>query len=120
MNIITVKNKEMLEELRNDSSLTIEGLAEESIKEFLNWIKRYTELKKEDVYITKGNIMNLAYNLSGDNAYSDDINIVSVMLSDMENPVKVAMPRFEIGGRWMDDIIDNNLRREMCMEGNYE
>lgn len=111
MNIIIVKNKEQLEELRSDSALTIEGLDEDSIQDFLDWVKKYTQLKKEDVYVTKGKVMNDSYYLTG-NTYPEDVNIVSVMLSDMENPAKIVVPRFGIGGRWMDDIVDNNLRRE--------
>ena len=25
---------------------------------------------------------------------------------------KIAIPRFQIGGRWFNDIVDNNARRE--------
>ena len=37
------------------------------------------------------------------------------MLDDIEDPTKIAIPRFQVGGRWFDDIVDNNRRRE---EGN--
>lgn len=37
---------------------------------------------------------------------------MSVLLDDMENWKKVVIPRFQIGGRWMDDIKDNNVMRE--------
>ena len=30
----------------------------------------------------------------------------------MEDFNKIIMPRFDVGGRWMDDIYDNNVRRE--------
>ena len=56
--------------------------------------------------------MNLAYGLTGDNAYRDDLHIVSVKLSDIENVGAIVIPRFQVGGRWFDDIVANNRRRE--------
>ena len=53
--------------------------------------------------------MNDTYGLTGRNAYSDDLSIVSV--TDI-NQMKVTLPRFEVGGRWFDDIVDNNAMRE--------
>lgn len=110
MDKIFVTTKEEIDAL--GSALTIEGLAEDSIPDFLDWIKEKTKLNNEKVYIIKGKVMNEIYNLTGDNAYPDDCTIVSVDLNDMENWSAVVMPRFQIGARWLDDIIDNNVRRE--------
>ena len=101
-----------LEELVEGSALTLEGLAESSIDEFLDWIEGLTKLKVRRAYVTKGSTANSAWGLTGDNAYPDDASLVSVKLDDMEDYKKVVMPRFQIGGRWMDDIKDNSLRRE--------
>lgn len=109
---INVTEKEQLDMLYNNSALTIEGLTEESIPDFLDWIEERTPLKERKVYVISGEVMNKQYNLTGNNAYLEDLTIVSVMLNDMENPNAVILPRFEIGGRWFDDIVDNNLRRE--------
>ena len=51
-------------------------------------------------------------NLKGSNAYKDELTIVSVKLSDLSNVNAIVIPRFEIGGRWFDDIVDNNARRQ--------
>lgn len=110
MNKIYTKNDGDILDL--GSALTMEGLIEDSIPDFLNWIKEHTPLIREDVYITKGIVMNTAFNLTGNNKYPDDCTIVSVKLDDMENSAKIILPRFEIGARWMDDIIENNLRKE--------
>ena len=109
---IMVTDKDTLNKLYDNSALTIEGLSESSIPDFLNWIEELTPIKNKVVYITKGGVMNMAYGLTGSNAYQNDINIVSVMLDDMEDPMAVTLPRFQIGGRWFDDIVDNNARRE--------
>lgn len=110
MNKITVKTLEELEAL--GSALTIEGITNETIPDFLDWIKKYTPILKENVYITKGETMNKVLKLTGNNAYPDDLIIVSVRLEDMQNSMAVAIPRFAIGARWLDDIINNNLMRE--------
>lgn len=108
-------NKELttLEELEGlGSALTIEGLAEDGIKDFVEWIKQYTPMINETAYIIKGKTMNEVYGLTGNNAYPDDCNIVSIRLEDMEDCMKVVMPRFQIGARWFDDIVMNNQARE--------
>jgi hypothetical protein len=54
--------------------------------------------------------MNTYYGLKGSNAYPNDLTIVSV--TDI-NQIKIAWARFGVGGRWFDDIVDNNARREV-------
>ena len=101
-----------LQELVDKSALTIEGLSESSIKDFVEWIEERTPLKNRRVFVVKGSLANSEWGLTGRNRYKDDLNIVSVMLDDMADWNKVVMPRFQIGARWMDDIRDNNVMRE--------
>lgn len=108
MNKIYVTKKETLDELELGSALTIEGLAEDSIPDFINWIKSYTPMKNEDVYVISGKMMNDSYGLTGKNRYQDDLTLVSVKLDSMENAMSIVYPRFGIGGRWFDDIVANN------------
>lgn len=115
METITLTELNELEEL--GSALTIEGILEDSISDFLDWIKKYTPMKKETVYIIKGKTMNRLYGLTGKNAYHDDFNLVSVKHEDMEDYKKIIMERFKIGGRWFDDIVANNAAKEI-MERN--
>ena len=114
MKIEIVNTKEQFDKMYNDSALTWEGLSEDSIEDAKNWILGFTEFNTDEVtaYVTKGREMNEFYGLTGDNAYPDDLTIVSFMLSDMKNPEKLCIPRFEVGGRWFDDIVENNRRRE--------
>lgn len=106
-NVIT---KEQLDNLYNHSAFTIEGLAENSIPDLIKWFEDNKALVKENpiVYVTKGKVMNTEYNLMGNNAYDDDLTIVSVI--DI-NQMIIALKRFSVGGRWFDDIVDNNARR---------
>ena len=111
MEIKTLTTLEELESL--GSALTMEGLAEDSISEFIDWVKQYTPMKSETAYIIKGKTMNDVYMLTGNNKYPDDCTIVSIKLEDMENSMAVVMPRFHIGARWFDDIVMNNAAREV-------
>lgn len=101
-----------LKDLVKHSAFTLEGLALDSVKDLVEWIEALTPLKNRVVYVTKGSLANSEWKLTGDNAYPDDLNIVSIKLDDMEDFNKVVMPRFQIGARWMDDIHDNNVARE--------
>jgi hypothetical protein len=102
---VTTRNH--LDNLYNHSAFTIEGLAEDSIPDMVKWLENNTEFITENpiVYVTKGKTMNEEYNLVGNKAYADDLTIVSVI--DIDLP-KIALKRFSVGGRWFDDIVDNN------------
>ena len=112
MNIIKVTDSKLLKKLVDKSALTIEGLAESSFGDFQNWVRELAGLVSEDVYVMSGEFLNSEWNLTGSNAYPGDLNVVSIMLDDMKDYEKIVMPRFEIGGRWLDDVYDNNIRRE--------
>ena len=111
LEIVYVDSNEELDGLVADSALTIEGLSEEAIPEFLDYIKERTKLKKERAYVVKGKKMNEYCGCRGSRKYKDDLTIVSVKLSDMENWQPFVTARFEFGGRWFDDIVDNNRQR---------
>ena len=62
-------------------------------------------------HVISGAYMNSVYDLFGSNAYPDDLNIVVIRLSDLKDYSAIIMKRFEFGGRWFDDVVDNNTRR---------
>lgn len=114
-NKIIVENKEQLDELYNSSALTIVGLnnSDNDIKQLVDWIKQYSEVSNPlDVHIISGATMNKHYNLTGSNRYEENLNIVSIKNKDIKQLMRIIIPRFEIGGRWFDDIVDNNRWRE--------
>lgn len=100
MEIINVETKEQLEGLYQSSAMTWEGLRTEDFEVALN------ECGQEGAkgFLTKGKVMNELCGLTGDNAYPDDLNIFSIM--------KFKGLAMYFGARWMDDIIDNNARRQ--------
>lgn len=116
MNKIFVKTREQLDDLINDSALTWEGLKMKTNADYKNvtdWMAQFgAKPKTKNVYITKGKTMNALEGLTGSNAYPDDLSIISFKLSEIENAMALAIPRFSVQGRWMDDIVENNRRRE--------
>lgn len=108
-----------IRELKNGSAFTWEGLSGlENDKEVI-----LDDFKKADVlgdvetfkfYTWKGELMNQIYQLTGSNAYPEDLTFVSIPLSMFNNNVgKLALVKFQFGARWLDDIVDNNARREL-------
>ena len=120
MNKIQVTDRATLDELYKDSAFTIEGFApnDENLGELAEWVKRLTAFKREDFYIIEGKTMNRVYHLTGNNAYPmTDCTLVCIKLSDLEKPLALTIPRFQIGGRWFDDVVDNNAHREAEKNG---
>lgn len=100
MEIITVETKEQLKELYDSSAMTWEGLREEDFGVALETCGA----EGAKGYITKGSVMNKICKLTGDNAYPDDLNIFSI--------AKFKGLAMNYGARWIDDVIDNNARRQ--------
>ena len=114
MNIINVSTKEQLDNLYNQSALTWEGLTADednlnAVKEWLDTNGAILADTEPTFHIITGELLNTVYGLTGDNAYASDLTIVSV--TDI-NQMAVVIPRFQVGGRWFDDIVDNNAGRE--------
>ena len=109
-----VMNKIELDNLYNQSALTWEGMSadEENLQAITDWLGRNGAISFNVTpifHIITGKLMNAIYGLTGDNAYPNDCTLVSVTGIDQ---MKIVIPRFEVGGRWFDDIVDNNARRE--------
>ena len=100
MEIIKVETLDQLEELYDASAMTWEGLSENSFEQALK-VAGFPGAKG---FLTKGSTMNKLCKLTGNNAYPDDVNIFSI--KDFQGLA------IYFGARWIDDIIDNNARRE--------
>ena len=105
-----------LDDLYNGSSLTFEGCTtdKENLDYLYNWLKELGAIKEGilPIYTYKGSLMNEKYGLTGTNKYPNDLNFITVMLEDINYSNDLAFKRFEIGGRWFDDIVNNNTMRE--------
>lgn len=109
-----VVNQLELNNLYNQSALTWEGMNadEENLQAITDWLREHSAIGYNTMpifHIITGELMNTVYGLIGNNAYPNDLTLVSVTGIDQ---MKIAIPRFEVGGRWFDDIVDNNARRK--------
>lgn len=114
MNITNVTTKAQLDELYNQGALTWVGLAtsEENLNSVKKWLAEHEAIidgTEPTFHIAKGKLMNDTYGLTGNNAYHEDLNIVSV--TDIVD-YQIALVRFEVEGRWFSDIVDNDVRRQ--------
>ena len=107
--------KDILDFLYNDWSMTIEGLSEDSIGDYVNWTAENCDgfnTGEIMVYAISGSVMNDYYGLTGSNAYPNDLTLVAIPLKYMNNVNRIAIPRMSVGCRWFTDIVDNNASRE--------
>ena len=105
-------NMSVCDELYENSALTLEGLSLDSLDDYANYLDEVCGLKDGAVFhIIDGNEMNNFYCLYGNVAYPGDLHIVAIKLDDLVNPNAIILKRFEFGGRWFDDVVDNNARR---------
>ena len=120
INKIKVTKEEQLDDLYKNSAFTLEGFdtSEENINKLIEWFEKYGGVNNPvSIYITKGSFMNEKYSLTKDNAYPEDLNIISIRLDDIKDVFRVAVPRFDIGARWFSDIVDNNKVRQNQIDG---
>jgi hypothetical protein len=113
MEINYVTTRPELDNLYNQSALTWEGMTtdEENLRAIRDWLELHGALENGEpiFHIISGEFMNSTYGLTGDNAYPDDLSIISVTNI---NIAKLIIARFTVGARWFDDIVDNNASRE--------
>lgn len=112
---IEVSTKDKLNELYNSSALTFIGISddEKSLNDMVRWLKRKTEISNPlPIHIIKGKVMNEIYKLTGSNAYRNNLTLIAIKTEDIKNIGVMAIARFEVDGKWFDDIVNNNLEKE--------
>lgn len=116
MKTITLTTQKELKELAKTSALTWEGLSietDEEKQQVIDWLHEHKVDTTELVFtIIPGKLMNATYKLTGTNAYPDDLTIVSLTGIDT---APLILARFQVGGRWLDDIVANNRQRQRAM-----
>jgi hypothetical protein len=113
-NIIDCKESD-LKDLYDGSALTFEVrvINDATLEWLASWLRLHDcEMKQPDFYVVKGKLMNEVYHLAGNKAYKDSLNILCIKLSDLTNVAAIAIPKFELDGRWFDDVVEGNARRE--------
>lgn len=103
-----------LQELRNGSACTMLGYIPEELHLYIEEMEKQGFLKDEEikVYTCQGSDLNNVFELPESEFFPADLNVFIVGLDQIENIGKFALTlRFQLGFRWLDDIIDNRLRR---------
>lgn len=113
-------DEEQIEDLKNNSALTWEGMAidDDNLQAIVDDLKQETRIKLPVIFYTwKGKLFNEMYGLTENNAYPDDLNFLAIDLDNWENIGKLPVYKFQIGARWLDDIVDNNKLRQDEIDG---
>ena len=108
-------DKEQIEDLKNNSALTWEGMAidDDNLQTIVDDLRQETGIKLPVIFYTwNGKLFNEMYGLTEDNAYPDDLNFLAIDLDNWENIGKLPVYKFQIRARWLDDIVDNNAIRQ--------
>ena len=110
---LTPEYANVFEDLYKGSALTFEGVIPEEAHCYREFFKQFTEVdESQPCYLFSGKMMNDYYGLTGTNAYPDDLNILSFPLMIFKEVARICLPRFQLEGRWFDDIVENNKRRQ--------
>lgn len=113
-------DKAKIKELENGSAFTWEGIriSDGDLKAITEYFKKNTPSIKLPItfYTWKGKLFNDMYGLTGTNAYPEDLNFLSIALDQWSKMGNLPMIKIAVGARWLDDIVDNNARRENLNE----
>lgn len=111
MKKIVLTDTKKFDEFYDDWDLTFTGVIENEWNLYVDFIKGCSPINEDsEVYYFKGKLMNKKYNLKGKVAYNDDLGFLVIKMRDVESIDRIALPMRLIGGRWFNDIVDNNKR----------
>lgn len=101
-----------IQALEKGSAFTWEGMAtsEDNLQSIVDFFKENTPTVKLPIkfYIWSGKTMNDLYSLTKGVAYPDDLSFVSIPLDCWPDLGNLPIIKFQVGARWLDDIVHNN------------
>lgn len=103
MNVEEIMTKDKLYDLKQSNTIAIEGLSFDHFNDFILWAKACNaEISNNKIYFIKGKTINKLLSLHGNNAYPENINIVSVICNKIGN---IPLAKTMVGAKWMNEII---------------
>ena len=60
------------------------------------------------IYKIVGKFIKEYFGLTGNNAYKDDLNLITIKLDQLKDIVKLSTIRFDVVSRLYDNIVNNN------------
>ena len=101
-----------IQALEKGSAFTWEGMttSEDNLQSIVDFFKENTPTVKLPIkfYIWSGKTMNDLYSLTKGVAYPDDLSFVSIPLDCWPDLGNLPIIKFQVGARWLDDIVNNN------------
>ena len=90
-----------LYELEEGSALTFSGLVDDdsSYEGIINWLEENDAPMIDKTF----------YDLKGKVRYPENLTFISIKLDSIKNLDRIYLKRYELGGRWLDDIVDNDI-----------
>ena len=115
LKIVKVKTKKQCEELRKTWTLTFSGIPcdEDTLEGIVQWIEQYTAYTNKIVHVVSSDQINSWYKLSGREAFTANQNFICIKQFDLKDYNKIALTRFDVGGRWLKDIISDKLENQL-------
>lgn len=110
----TKPNTIQLQQLKANSACTMLGYIPEELHLYIEEMKKQGFLKDEEiqVYTCQGSDLNDVFELPESELFPNDLNVFIIDLDQIDNIGKFAITlRFQLGFRWLDDIIENRLHR---------
>ena len=87
--------------------------APKNLKAIVDALKKDTPIKLPVTFYTwTGKEFNDKYGLTGNNAYPEDLPFLSISLDNWSEMGNLPFWKMQVGARWLDDIVDNNARRQ--------
>ena len=111
---MVIKN-ELLKKAYDGSYYTIIGAG----GDLEEWKTGYADMLSEknigsvkEWIVFKGADMNEEFGLTGENKYDAELTFLAFPLDGLDVG-KLAIFKLQMGDRWFDDVVDNNLSREL-------
>lgn len=108
-------DSDKISELEDGSAFTWEGMSidDKNLKDIVEALKEETPIKLPVTFYTwKGKDFNEKYGLTDSNAYPDNLDFLSISLDNWSEMGNLPFWKMSVGARWLDDIVDNNARRQ--------
>jgi hypothetical protein len=113
LKIVKVKTKKQCEELRKIWALTFSGIScdADTLEGIAQWVEQYTSYTNKVAYLVSGEQINAWYKLTDKNAFPSAHNFICISQHDLKDYNKIALARFDVGGRWLKDIISDKIEQ---------
>lgn len=115
--------EDKIKELVNNSAFTWEGMSadNDNLKAIVEDLKANTNIiLPVHFYVFDGRTMNRMYGLTENNAYPDNLTFISIDLDNWSKLGNLPFYKMQVGARWLDDIVDNNMVRQNNIDGTDE